>query len=85
MLYVVARGAHQIYAVTLTGDATLLVGSGEQGGRDGDALESTLNYPNDLGFSPDGRYLDVNEIADNSSDGMLLAPTRIRRIEMPLR
>ena len=84
-LWVVARSAHQIYRVDLGGESrgqvTLVAGSGSKGGQDGAALEASFCYPNDLGFSPDGRYLYVNEVADEASDGKGLAPCRIRRID----
>ena len=81
-LWVVARSAHQIYRVSLDGKVELFAGTGEKGGKDGPALDSSFCYPNDLGFSPDGRYLYVNEVADETSEGQKLGPTRIRRIEM---
>jgi sugar lactone lactonase YvrE len=82
MLYVVARSAHQIYTVTMGGEVALLAGSGEQGLADGPAGEATFSYPNDIGVSPDGRYLYVNDVADLSSTGVLLAPMVIRRIDL---
>lgn len=85
-LWVIARSAHQIYTVDLSegsrGEVTLIAGSGEKGGTDGPALEASFCYPNDLGFSPDGKLLYVNEVADTSSTGQLLAPTRIRAIRI---
>jgi sugar lactone lactonase YvrE len=79
-LYVVARTAHQIYRVTLDGQATLFAGLGEKGGADGPATEAQFCFPNDLGFSPDGKILYVNDVADHTSEGRKLAPTRIRRV-----
>lgn len=81
-LWVVARSAHRIYRVTLTGDAHLVAGSGEMGGKDGPAMEAEFTFPNDIGFSPDGRYLYVNDVVKTSDDGRDLAPTRLRRIEI---
>ena len=85
-LWVAARSAHQIYTVDLAygrrGEVELFAGSGEKGGKDGPALEASFCYPNDLGFSPDGRTLYVNEVADHSSTGQLLAPSRIRAIRL---
>ena len=82
LLYVVARSAHQIYTVTLDGGVELLAGSGTQGLDDGPAAQATFSYPNDIGVSPDGRYLYVNDVADPSSRGMLLAPMVVRRITL---
>jgi sugar lactone lactonase YvrE len=81
-LYVVARSAHQIYKVSLDGTFELLAGSGKQGLDDGPGPEATFSYPNDIGVSPDGRYLYVNDVADLSSTGVLLAPMVLRRIRV---
>lgn len=79
-LYVVARTAHQIYQVSLGGEVTLFAGSGEKGGKDGPRLEATFCYPNDIAISPDGKTFYVNEVADETTDGIKLAPTRVRAI-----
>ncbi|MEM7049201.1 MAG: SMP-30/gluconolactonase/LRE family protein [Acidobacteriota bacterium] len=81
VLYVVARKAHQIYTVSLEGEVTLFAGSGEKGGADGALLEASFCFPNDIAVSPDGRRLYVNEVADETSEGRKLAPTRIRILE----
>lgn len=85
VLWVVARSAHQIYRVTLDGEVELIAGSGAKGGADGPAAEASFCFPNDLGFSPDGRYLYVNEVADETSNGQKLGPTRVRRIDLGAR
>lgn len=81
-LFVVGRGAHQIFRVSLDGEFEVLAGSGEKGGGDGDGAGAQFCYPNDIAVSPDGRYLYVNEVADETSSGMDLEPTRIRRIAL---
>lgn len=81
-LYVVARAAHQIYRVALDGTATLFAGSGEQGSKDGPLLEASFTFPNDIAVSPDGKRLYVNEVADPSTKGFKLAPTRVRVIDL---
>lgn len=80
MLYVVARTANQIYQVTLDGEAKPFVGCGKRGKTDGDPLASSLSLPNDLGFSPDGKYLYINETSPTKGDPRVLGPTRIRRV-----
>ncbi len=80
-LWVVARSAHQIWRVELDGTKTLVAGTGEQGDSDGLPGEATFSLPNDLGFSPDGTILYVNEVADVESKGQKLYPTRLRTIE----
>lgn len=81
-LYVVARTANQIYRVTYDGQSTLFVGSGERGKADGDPLQATLSLPNDIGVSPDGRFMYINETGPIEGDPRILTPTRIRRIEL---
>lgn len=83
-LYVVARAANQIYELDLQGNATLIAGSGLRGHMDGPALLGTLSLPNDLGFSPDGKYLYVNDSkpvvgTPSTSD---IQPTFLKRIRM---
>ncbi len=80
-LYVIARSAHQVYEVSLTGEIKLFAGSGEKGGQDGKRLEASFCYPNDIAISPDGKTLYVNEVAVDSTDGKLLAPTRVRALK----
>jgi sugar lactone lactonase YvrE len=81
-LYVVARGVHQLYRVSLTGDVELFAGSGERGHDDGPALEATFSYPNDLAFSPDGKMLYVNENGPTTEPHTVLAPKFVRRIRI---
>lgn len=81
-LFVVARTANQIYRVTLDGKATPFVGSGKRGKDDGKPLEASLSLPNDLGISPCGKYMYVNETSPISGDPRILGPTRIRRITL---
>ena len=80
VLYVVARSAHQVYRVELDGEFELVAGSGEKGGADGPAKQASFCYPNDIDVSADGKVLYVNDVADHSSEGRKLGPTRIRRI-----
>lgn len=82
ILYVVARKAHQIYQVALDGTVKLLAGSGEQGNADGPLLEASFSFPNDIAISPDGKRLYVNEVADPTTKGFKLAPTRVRVIDL---
>ncbi|MEQ9266429.1 MAG: SMP-30/gluconolactonase/LRE family protein [Balneolaceae bacterium] len=82
LLYVVGRGAHQVYTVSLTGEVELLAGTGEPGHKDGPALEASFFFPNDIGVSPDGKILYVNEVAGTSSTGVLLSPMLVRRIHL---
>jgi len=69
VLYAVDRGGHRIYKVEMNGEFEVLAGSGEKGGAEGAAADA----------SDDGKTLYVNDVADESSTGMVLGPTRIRR------
>ena len=82
-LYVVARSAHQVYKVSLSGDVELFAGNGERGRKNGSRLEASFSLPNDLGFSPDGKYLYVNEASDSLGSPRILIPTAVRKIRMP--
>lgn len=81
-LYLVARSAHQIYKVSMDGKAELLAGTGDRGRKNSTLLESTFSFPNDLDFSPDGKYLYVNEEADTLGNHRILTPTIIRRLKI---
>lgn len=82
-LYVVGRAANQIYKVSMSGDIELFAGNGERGRRNGSRLEASFSLPNDLGFSPDGKFLYVNEASDSLGSPRILIPTAVRRIRMP--
>ncbi len=82
VLYVVARGNHQIYQLTLEGELTLIAGSGERGLDDGPAESATLSLPNDVALSPDGRILYWNDVGVAEPDPQTLTPTWIRYVEL---
>lgn len=81
LLYVVSRGGHQIYTLTLDGELTLFAGTGERGHTDGPATQATFSLPNDIVASPDGNRLYVNEVVP--IEGTANNPSRIRVIELP--
>lgn len=78
-LYTVDRGGHPIYRVAMSGEFEVFAGSGDKGGAD---AETSFYFPNDIAVSADGKTLYVNDVADESSHGMILGPTRIRRISI---
>ena len=47
-LYAVARCVHQIYRVSLSGEITLIAGSGGRGNDDGPGSTATFNHPNGI-------------------------------------
>ena len=77
-LYVVARGANQIYEVSLTGDVKLLAGTGAKGNSDGDALQSTWYIPNGIGINSSGTKLYISDKV--AGTGTELNPTVVRMI-----
>lgn len=82
LFYVVGRGSHQIYTVSLSGEVELIAGSGKMGNKDGIPMESTFRFPNDLAFSPDGKKLYVNDVSVETNDGLTLGPVVIRVLHM---
>ncbi|MEO1645346.1 MAG: SMP-30/gluconolactonase/LRE family protein, partial [Chloroflexota bacterium] len=81
ILYVVSRGTHQIFTVTLDGEVELLAGTGERGNQDGALLEATFTLPNALTISPDGRIIYINEVVAET-DGANY-PSVVRAIVLP--
>ena len=78
LFYVVGRGSHQIYTVSLSGEVELIAGTGKMGNNDGGPMESTFRFPNDLAFSPDGKKLYVNDVSVETNNGLTLGPVVIR-------
>jgi outer membrane protein assembly factor BamB len=78
VLYVVSRGGHQVYTLTLDGELALLAGTGERGHDDGPARDATFSLPNDIAISLDGRRLYVNEVFPTT--GSANTPSTIRVI-----
>ncbi|MDH3628327.1 MAG: hypothetical protein OEV00_09840 [Acidobacteriota bacterium] len=81
-LYVVDRGGHRVYRMTMKGEFAVFAGSGTKSGDDGTAEAASFCFPNDIDASPDGKTFYVNDVADDTSGGMKLGPTRIRRIQV---
>jgi hypothetical protein len=50
--------------VTLSGDFSIVAGSGNRGNEDGAALGASFCYPNDITVSADGSTLYINDVAD---------------------
>ncbi|MEO0340877.1 MAG: SMP-30/gluconolactonase/LRE family protein [Bacteroidota bacterium] len=79
-LFTIARDANQIYEISLQGDTTKIAGSGTRGHKTGLALDAAFSLPNDLGFSPDGKYLYVNDAVQIT--GTPVAPSYLKRISI---
>lgn len=78
-LYVVARGIHSIYKVTLDGEMSRIVGTGERGLRDGFALRATLSLPNGIAIDAKG-VMFVNHVV--AIAGSANSPTTVRLIRI---
>lgn len=78
-LYVAARTTHRVYQIDMSGNVTLLAGTGIDGNADGPAATATFSRPNGLAVSPDGRYVFTN--GKSSGTGGLNA---IRKIDLGL-
>ncbi|MEP5613354.1 MAG: hypothetical protein ABJP45_13965 [Cyclobacteriaceae bacterium] len=79
--YIAARGANQIYKISMSGRATRFAGSGSRGLGNGSLSEATFSLPNDLAFSPDGTKLYVND-KDPRATGSTISPVVIRVIDL---
>jgi len=78
-LYVVDRGANQIYEVSLIGAVKLLAGTGAAGNSDDrDALQSTWFASNGIKLSSSGNELYINDKVPNT--GTQLNPVIVRMI-----
>lgn len=80
-LYVVDRGGHQIWSVSLDGEIEPFAGSGARGLDDGDPMEATFSFPNDIGISPDGTTFYVNDVVGTGPHDVL-APMIVRAIRV---
>ena len=78
-LYVAARTTHRVFQIDMSGNVTLLAGTGIDGNGDGAAATATFSRPNGLAVSPDGRYVFTN--GKSSGTGGLNA---IRKIDLGL-
>ena len=78
-LWVAARGANQIWRVSLNGQATRVAGNGVRSVVDGPALQASFGSPNDLAFDSTGTILYVNDVL-NAPNQAILEPMVIRKI-----
>ena len=78
-LYVLARGAHLLYAVDLDGTLSIVAGTGEFGVDDGPGDEATLNLPNDIDIDEQGRIY----INQSSAPSTTNNPVAVRIIDLP--
>ena len=78
-LWVAARGANQIWRVSLNGQATRVAGTGARRVVDGPALQASFGSPNDLAFDSTGTILYVNDVL-NAPNQAILTPMVVRKI-----
>ena len=77
-LYVASRLTHTIYEVTLSGEVSVLAGTGVRGRQDGPALQAEFSFPNGIAASVTGDTLYVNDSLPVT--GVDLHPNVIRMI-----
>ncbi|WP_223786614.1 Vgb family protein [Marinicella meishanensis] len=80
-LYLVSNATHQVFGLSLTGELTVIAGSGQAGRDDGDALTARFSLPNGIDVSPDGSKLYVNDSAVVGTQDDI-APNVLRVIEL---
>jgi sugar lactone lactonase YvrE len=80
LLYVVGRGANQIFTVTLDGTVEVLAGSGERGVDDGAGLDATFSLPNGIAIASDGAIY-VNQVAGVTGSNNFPVAVRVIRLE----
>jgi len=82
-LFVVARGDHRIYRIIRDGEFEIYVGNGSRGNVNGDLINAQLSLPNDISFSPDGKFMYINDVAlFDENDTNTLSPVIIRVVEI---
>lgn len=80
-LYVVDRGGHRVYEVSLEGSVKLLAGTGVRGKADGPALESSWSIPNGIAASVTGDTLFINDAIPVTGNPLgVLNPVVVRMI-----
>lgn len=80
-LYVVDRGGHRVYEVSLAGEVKLLAGTGIRGKADGPALESSWSIPNGIAASITGDTLFINDAVPVTGNPLgVLNPVVVRMI-----
>ncbi len=79
-LYVLSRGGHQLYRVSLDGVVTLIAGSGSAGNEDGSGELASFNIPNGIDLSPDGGRIYITSRL--VGEGTPLNPVIVRVIEL---
>lgn len=63
-LYATSFQGQRIYRVSLSGDVTLIAGTGAVGEHDGPGLEATFSWPNGIAGGPQGDRLYVNDFVN---------------------
>lgn len=80
-LYVVDRGGHRIFEVSLEGAVKLLAGTGTRGKTDGPALESSWSIPNGIAASITGDTLFINDAVPITGNPLgVINPVVVRMI-----
>lgn len=79
VLYALSRAGNRLYEVTLTGEVSVIAGTGQIGNDDGSGEEATFYIPNGIDLSPDdSKIYVVSRLVGSGSD---LNPVVVRVIE----
>ncbi len=80
-LYFVSGATHQVFSLSLSGELSIVAGSGKQGRTDGIASSAEFSLPNGIDISSDGKFLFVNDSQTVGNDSQV-APNVIRKITL---
>jgi len=81
LIYVLSRSGNKLYEVTLTGEVSVIAGTGAPGNDDGTGDQASFFIPNGLGISNDGSELYV--VSRLVGVGTPLNPVVVRVISLP--
>ncbi|MEQ9426778.1 MAG: NHL repeat-containing protein [Cyclobacteriaceae bacterium] len=81
LLWVVGRGGNRIVTINLDGEVSPFAGTGQRGIRNGALDQAQFSLPNDLAFSPDGKFIYINDTHPEAAQGVI-SPVIIRVIEI---
>ena len=79
-LYALSRAGNRLYKVSLSGDISLIAGTGTSNNDDGSGEVASFYIPNGIGVSPDGSKIYV--VSRVLGTGTPLNPVVVRVIEL---
>ncbi len=73
-LYATSFQGQRVYRVSMSGDVSLLAGTGAFGEKDGPALKATFTFPNGIAAGPQGDRVYINDYINRSPPGLAIPP-----------